>query len=74
MTKQREEAANKKQRAIVQKLLSKLQESDRTIVNLYYIAEMTCEDIGKVFGCISEHGPQSTLPRTQPFKEGRSDD
>ena len=46
MTQQREKAAKQKRRAVVQKLLSKLQESERTVINLYYIAEMTCEDIG----------------------------
>ena len=64
MTQQREEAANKKRRVIVQKLLSKLQESDRTIVNLYYIAEMTCEDIGKFLG-ISPNTVRSRLYRAR---------
>lgn len=52
MTHQREEAAHRKRRGIVQKLLSTLQESDRTVVNLYYIAEMSCEDIGKFWECL----------------------
>ncbi len=64
MTQQREEAANKKRRAIVQKLLSKLQESDRTIVNLYYIAEMTCEDIGRFLG-VSPNTVRSRLYRAR---------
>ncbi len=50
MLRQNEEAANEKRRAVVQKLLSKLSESDRTVVTLYYIAEMTCEEIAKVLG------------------------
>ena len=53
MTHQREEAANRNRRGIVQKLLSTLQESDRTVVNLYYIAEMSCEEIGKFLGMSS---------------------
>ena len=64
MTRQREEAVSKKRRAIVQKLLSKLQESDRTIVNLYYIAEMTCEDIGKFLG-VSPNTVRSRLHRAR---------
>ena len=64
MTQQREEAANRKRRAIVQKLLSKLQESDRTIVNLYYIAEMTCEEIGKFLG-VSPNTVRSRLHRAR---------
>ncbi len=64
MTQQREEAANQKRRAVVQKLLSKLQESDRTIVHLYYIAEMTCEDIGKFLG-VSPNTVRSRLHRAR---------
>ncbi len=64
MIQQREEAANQKRRAVVQKLLSKLQESDRTIVNLYYIAEMTCEDIGKFLG-VSPNTVRSRLHRAR---------
>jgi len=64
MTQQREEAANQKRRAVVQKLLSKLQESERTVVNLYYIAEMTCEDIGKFLG-VSPNTVRSRLHRAR---------
>ncbi len=64
MTEQREEAANQKRRAVVQKLLSKLQESERTVVNLYYIAEMTCEDIGKFLG-VSPNTVRSRLHRAR---------
>ena len=64
MTHQREVAANQKRRGIVQKLLSTLQESDRTIVNLYYIAEMSCEDIGKFLG-MSPNTVRSKLHRAR---------
>ena len=64
MTHQREEAANQKRRGIVQKLLSKLPESERTVVNLYYIAEMTCEDIGKFLG-MSPNTVRSKLHRAR---------
>ncbi len=64
MTLQREEAAKQKRRAVVQKLLSKLQESERTVVNLYYIAEMTCEDIGKFLG-VSTNTVRSRLHRAR---------
>ena len=64
MTRQREDAANKKRRAMVQKLLSKLQESERTVVNLFYIAEMTCEDIGKFLG-VSTNTVRSRLHRAR---------
>lgn len=64
MTQQREGAAHKKRRAIVQKLLSQLKESERTVVNLYYIAEMTCEDIGKFLG-VSPNTVRSRLHRAR---------
>ena len=64
ITRQREEAANQKRRAVVQKLLSKLQESDRTIVNLFYIAEMTCEDIARFLG-VSPNTVRSRLHRAR---------
>ena len=64
ITQQREEAANQKRRELVQKLLSKLQESERTVVNLYYIAEMTCEDIGKFLG-VSPNTVRSRLHRAR---------
>jgi RNA polymerase sigma factor (sigma-70 family) len=50
MSRQREEAANEKHRVLVQKLLNKLQESDRTVMTLHYIAGLTCEDISRFLG------------------------
>ncbi len=64
MTQQHEEKANQKRRELVQRLLSKLQESERTVVNLYYIAEMTCEDIGKFLG-VSPNTVRSRLHRAR---------
>ncbi len=64
ITQQREAAAHQKRRELVQKLLSKLQESERTVVNLYYIAEMTCEDIGKFLG-VSPNTVRSRLHRAR---------
>ena len=64
MTQQREEAEKEKHRSIVQELLSQLQESERTVVNLYYIAEMNCEDIGKFLG-VSPNTVRSRLHRAR---------
>ena len=64
MSKEREDAANNKRRAMVEKLLSKLPESERTVVNLYYIAEMACEDIGKFLG-VSPNTVRSRLHRAR---------
>ena len=38
------------QREVVKKLLAKLQESDRTIITLYYLGEMTYEEISQFLG------------------------
>ena len=64
MTKQREDAAHQKRRDMVQKLLNTLQESERTVVNLYYIAEMECEEIGKFLG-VSPNTVRSRLHRAR---------
>ena len=37
-------------REVVKKLLAKLQESDRTVVTLYYLGEMTYEEISRFLG------------------------
>ena len=47
---QREAAAVEHQRKVVQKLLEKLPESERTVMVLYYLGEMSCEAIGKFLG------------------------
>ena len=49
-SRQREEAANEKRRAMVQKLLSKLRESDKTVITLHYLSGLTCEEIGRFLG------------------------
>ena len=45
-----EQAAVETQREVVKKLLAKLQESDRTIITLYYLGEMTYEEISEFLG------------------------
>ncbi len=64
MAHQREEAAKEKRRTIVQKLLSKLKESDRTVMNLYYIAEMSCEEIAEFLG-VAPNTVRSRLHRAR---------
>ena len=73
-THQREEAAKEKRRTIVHKLLSKLQESERIVMSLYYLAEMSCEDIAEFLGVSPNTVTKSTPPRTYPIKEGGSSD
>ena len=64
LSDQREKAAKEKKRSLVHKLISKLEESERTVVNLYYIAEMNCEDIGKFIG-VSPNTVRSRLYRAR---------
>ncbi len=64
MAHQREESAKEKRRTIVHKLLSKLKESDRTVMNLYYIAEMSCEEIAEFLG-VSPNTVRSRLHRAR---------
>ena len=45
-----ERAAADAQREVVKKLLAKLQESDRTVITLYYLGGMTYEEISKFLG------------------------
>jgi len=47
---QRETEGAKHRYEIVQKLLSKLPESERTVVTLYYLGEMTAKEISKFLG------------------------
>ncbi|MDE0636708.1 MAG: sigma-70 family RNA polymerase sigma factor [Candidatus Poribacteria bacterium] len=64
MSQQREEAAKEERRTIVQKLLSKLQESDRTVMHLYYIVEMSCEEIAEFLG-VAPNTVRSRLHRAR---------
>ena len=45
-----ERAAADAQREVVKKLLAKLQESDRTVITLYYLGGMTYEEISRFLG------------------------
>ena len=52
------------QREVVQKLLAKLPESDRTVITLYYLAEMTYEEISNFLG-VSEAAIRNRLYRAR---------
>ena len=52
------------QRDIVKKLLAKLPESDRTVITLYYLAEMTYEEISNFLG-VSEAAIRNRLYRAR---------
>ena len=50
VSKQRETEASEHRSEIVKKLLARLPESERTVVTLYYLSEMTSKEIGKFLG------------------------
>ena len=52
------------QREVVKKLLAKLQESDRTVITLYYLGGMTYEEISKFLG-VSEAAIRNRLYRAR---------
>ncbi len=61
---QREETAVECQREIVQRLMAKLPESERTVMVLYYLGEMNCKEISKFLG-VSPHTVKSRLRRAR---------
>ncbi len=64
VSQQREEETKEKHRVVVQKLLSKLRESERTVVTLHYLADLTCEEIGRFLG-VSTNTVKSRLHRAR---------
>ena len=69
MSEQRETEASEHRYALVKKLLERLPESERTVVTLYYLGEMTAKEIGKFLG-VSVNTIKSRLRRaTGTFKE-----
>ena len=64
VSEQRETEAIERRYAIVKKLLEKLPESERTVVTLYYLGEMTTKEIGKFLG-VSGNTIKSRLRRAR---------
>lgn len=64
MSEQHETDATERRHAIVKKLLEKLPESERTVVTLYYLGEMTTKEIGKFLG-VSVNTITSRLQRAR---------
>ena len=67
---QREEAAVEHRRKIVQKLMEKLPESERTVMVLHYLGEMSCEAISKFLG-VSPNTVKSRLKRARERLKGQ---
>ena len=59
-----EEVSLENQRELIKRLLQKLPESERTVVTLYYLAEMTSEDISTFLG-VSPNTIRSRLRRAR---------
>ena len=62
--KQQEEVVSERHREVVKHLLQKLPESERTVVTLHYLGNMTCEDISKFLG-VSPNTVKSRLHRAR---------
>ena len=64
ISREREEETHEKRRALVRKLLSKLRESDKTVITLHYLAGLSCEEISKFLG-VSVNTVKSRLHRAR---------
>ena len=64
VSEQRETEASEHQHATVKQLLRKLPESERTVVTLYYLGEMTTKEIGRSLG-VSVNTIKSRLRRAR---------
>ncbi|RKU10985.1 hypothetical protein C6503_19015 [Candidatus Poribacteria bacterium] len=64
VTEERSRTAVEVQREVVKKLLAKLQESERTVMTLYYLGEMKVEEISRFLG-VSASTIRSRLRRAR---------
>ena len=64
VSERREETEVERRRIVVEKLLEKLPESERTVVILHYLGEMSCDAIGKFLG-VSPNTVKSRLSRAR---------
>ena len=64
VVEENERTSAETQREVVKKLLAKLQESERTIITLYYFGEMSSAEIGEFLG-VSANTIRSRLRRAQ---------
>ena len=61
---QQREFVSERQREIVERLLQKLPEGERSVVTLHYLNSMTCEDVSKFLG-VSPNTVKSRLHRAR---------
>ncbi len=67
-----ERESNANRRKIVEELLAKLPESERTVIKLFYLAEMTSKDISKFLG-VSENTIKSRIHRARTRLKSKED-
>ena len=72
VSEQREAQATERRYGIVEKLLERLPESERTVVTLHYLGEMTVKEIGKFLG-VSANTIASRLYRAQKRLRGKEE-
>ena len=70
----RSRTAIESQREVVKKLLAKLKESERTVMTLYYLGEMTVEEISRFLGVSASTIKKSSQTCPPPFTKGGTDD
>ena len=69
-TERDQETALEYQREIIKRLLQKLPESERTVMTLHYLAEMSCENISEFLG-VSPNTIKSRLHRARKRLENQ---
>ncbi len=72
VSEQREAETTEHQHEIVKNLLQRLPESERTVVTLHYLGEMTAKEIGKFLG-VSVNTINSRLRRAKKRLQGREE-
>ena len=70
---QRQAAVTEDRQELVKKLLAKLPESERTVVTLFYLGEMTAKEIGKFLG-VSVNTVKSRLRRGRERLQERQEE
>ena len=72
VSEQQETAINERRHEIVKKLLQRLPESERTVVTLHYLGEMTAKEIGRFLG-VSVNTINSRLRRAKKRLQEREE-
>ena len=73
LTEQRQTEITEDRHELVKKLLAKLPESERTVVTLFYLGEMTAQEIGKFLG-VSVNTIKSRLRRGRKRLQERQEE